>query len=261
LGLNITTTYPLWYFIICLLTGILFALTVYYRNRKYEFPVALNISLGIIRSILVAFIAFLLLNPLISSFKRHSEKPVIIILQDNTASIVNGKDSSFYKNEFPKKIDDLEAELENKYVVNSYHFSDHLSDGIATSYSGNITNYADVLNEISDLYAYQNVGALIIASDGIYNRGANPIYEAGKLNFPVYTIALGDTNIRKDILIKKINFNRVAYLGNEFPVEVSIGAGNSKNQSAKLTISKNGKILETKTISISTDNYLGQRLF
>ncbi|MCB2219243.1 MAG: hypothetical protein KQI35_02525 [Bacteroidetes bacterium] len=256
MGLNITTTYPEWFLIFCVLAGILFATALYYQNRKYEFSRTTVWILGAFRAIVISIIAFLLLNPLLNRQKKITEKPVILFLQDNSASIQTGRDSTFYQTEYPTRIEELISELGDKYEVETYDFSDGLSPGFSVSYEGNITNYSAVFDEIKDRYAYRNVGAMIVASDGIYNRGSNPVYEAEGLNFPVYTIALGDTNLKRDIILKNVSFNRIAYLGNEFPVEITIGAGKSKGLSTRLTISKDNEELYRKTIEINAENFL-----
>ena len=77
---------------------------------------------------------------------------------------------------------------------------------------------------IDNNFSNQNIGALVLVSDGIYNRGSNPVFQAAELQYPVYSVAFGDTTEIKDLLVKKINHNQVAYLGNNFPVEVQIQA-------------------------------------
>ncbi len=38
-----------------------------------------------------------------------------------------------------------------------------------------------------------NLGAVVLAGDGIYNQGVEPLFAASGLSVPIYTIALGDT--------------------------------------------------------------------
>ena len=58
--------------------------------------ILLNIVVGIVGAILAGF----LLNPLIRSTSSFTEKPIIVIAADNSASIAKNKDSVFYKKEF-----------------------------------------------------------------------------------------------------------------------------------------------------------------
>ena len=36
-----------------------------------------------------------------------------------------------------------------------------------------------------DLYSNQNLGAIVLASDGIYNEGSNPVYASTRLGAPI----------------------------------------------------------------------------
>ena len=57
---------------------------------------------------------------------------------------------------------------------------------------------------VQDLYSNQNVGAVILASDGIYNEGSNPLYANFELNAPIHVIALGDTVPSRDVILKRV---------------------------------------------------------
>jgi len=86
-------------------------------------------GLASLRFILVASIAFLLLNPLIRSVSRHSEKPIIIFAQDNSASLVASVDSAYYKGAYLDNLQKLKEELSNKYEVAGYVFGETARTG------------------------------------------------------------------------------------------------------------------------------------
>ena len=71
---------------------------------------------------------------------------------------------------------------------------------------------AQIINLFQDMnsrFANQHIAALVLSSDGLYNRGNNPLYE--EMNYPVYTIAQGDTSFSKDVSI--LYFNLEVYEG------------------------------------------------
>lgn len=254
--MDLTTTYPSWLILLSIVAGILISLLLYYKNKRFELSFPTNITLGVIRAIIISFIAFLLLNPLIESQKRFTEKPVILFLQDNSSSVKTSKDSTYYLTDYVQQIKRFSNDLEKKYDVASFVFDDQLHDDLNIDFKGAITDFSSVLKDVKNRFAYRNIGAMIIASDGIYNRGSNPVYDIDKFNFPIYTIALGDTNIQRDIILKKVNFNRIAYLGNEFPMEITIQAGKCKDQQTRLTVVNDGNDLFSKTIHINSNNFL-----
>jgi hypothetical protein len=92
---------------------------------------------------------------------------------------------------------------------------------------------------------------VIILSDGIYNRGRNPRYAVNELQAPVFTIGVGDTTQRKDVLIAEVAANRIAFLGNKFPVEALIQAKGYEGTSVSYSIEKDGKVIEGGSVDVS----------
>jgi hypothetical protein len=258
--LNVILEYPWWFCIFCILTGIAYAVVLYFRDKKLkELPLGIIRLMAAFRFIVITLMAFLLLSPLIKTMKRTVEKPVIVIAQDNSESLVAGKDSVFYKKEYKEKLQKLITALSNKYEVRSYSFADkikELKDIDSIHFSDKLTNISSLFEELDTRYSNRNLGAIILASDGLYNNGSNPVYTSGKIKAPVYTIALGDTTIKKDIVLLKAEHNRIVYLGNDFPVEVVISAKQLKGRSTTLTISKANTILFTQVINFNSDVFV-----
>lgn len=221
-----------------------------------EVPAWIVRTMAVLRFLAVALLSFLLLSPLLKTVSREVEKPVIIVAQDNSESLVAGKDSSFYRGEYRKKLQQLIDQLGDKYEVRSYAFDDRVKELAAAdslTFKGKQTDMSALFDEIETRYSNRNVGAVILAGDGLYNKGANPLYMSSKLKVPVYTIALGDTAVKKDIVLSKVDHNRVAYLGNQFPLEVVVDARQLKGKTSVLTVSKGDATLFTQTVSFNSD--------
>jgi hypothetical protein len=207
------------------------------------------------RFISIFLLSFFLLNPLVKSILTVSEKPVIIVAQDNSQSIVCGKDSVFYKTIYKEKIEQMAASLNESYHVQIFSFGDKINPQADFSFKEKQTDISSLFNEIYTRYSNRNVGSIIIASDGLYNKGNNPLYESYKFSAPVFTIALGDTLIHKDLILRKINSNDITYLGNYFPVEIIIGANYCENQSTRIIISKGNDTLINHNLLIGEKFY------
>lgn len=239
----------------CLMAGAGYVAILYYRETKNDFNFYVKWAMAAVRFLTVSFLSFLLLSPLLKTLNRFSEKPVIIFAQDNSLSITTNADSTYYKGEYIRQVNQFLETVGDKYLVETYTFGEHISEGFAPGFTENLTNMSDLFSFVNDKYAHRNVGALIVASDGIYNRGINPLYSSEKFNFPVYTIALGDTNLQRDVIVTKVNYNRVAFMGNEFPVEVLVSANKCRDKNVQLTISKGDEVLYNKSVFISTDAF------
>jgi hypothetical protein len=239
--------YPYYFVLLAAIvaTGLTFLL---YKNDKLFKDLARNIKflLSGLRFLFIFIIILLLLNPIYKSTRKNFLKPLIVIAQDNSQSIILNKDSTFYKTEYLKKIHNLESELSKDFDVRFIKFDESVVNDTVIDYSGNITNISNVFKEIIAAYSGMNLGAVILLSDGIFNAGNNPLYSTLPA-VPIYSVALGDTISQKDLIIKDVITNKIAFFGNRFPVRVLITADNCPENEATLTISRDNKIVaETK---------------
>lgn len=207
------------------------------------------------RFLLVSILCFLLLSPYLKSIFNKLEKPVIVIAQDNSSSILMNKDSLFYQTEYLQKLENLKLELSKNYEVKQFTFSDQFEEGKPVDFKGKITNISNVFKQIKNKFYNRNIGAVILATDGIYNEDANPIYTSNTDGVPIYSIALGDTIAQKDIILKDIIINKFTFLGNKFPLEINAQVTEGKGEETKLKVEHNGKVLFEKLIKISSSEF------
>lgn len=253
--MSIVTQAPPWLILFCLLAGIVYAGALYFRdrfNRTYGTPLATG--LGILRFACVTLLCIFLLKPLIKTIDRNVEKPIVVIAQDNSQSLVVGADSSFYNNDYKTQLAQLASSFGEDYDVRTFTFGEKVSEGIdSMQYDEQLTDYSSFLEEIYTRFSGRNLGAVIMASDGLYNKGSNPVHSYKKLNVPVYTIALGDTTIHKDALIANVAANRLAYLGNRFPMEITVEGRKATNETVVLTVTRKGTVLFSQSISFNDE--------
>ncbi|REJ83611.1 MAG: hypothetical protein DWQ44_03005 [Bacteroidetes bacterium] len=252
---QLITQYSLWFVPLCILLGVAYAWILYRRKEEWEGQSPwLHRTLFFLRMSLVALISFLLLNPMLRSLSRESEKPLLVFAQDNSSSILLNKDSAFYRNEYPAAVSKMLDELSDKYDVLRVNWGDKVENSDASDYSYRETDFTRLYNELNIRMGNRNMGAVVIASDGLYNRGSNPLYLEGP-STPIYTVAMGDTSVRKDLLVAKVNFNKVVYLGNAFPVEVGISARNSSGEKFSMTMKEGDEVLFTRQFTVPTNRF------
>src|SRR5690606_14545294 len=116
------------------------------------------------------------------------------------------------------------------------------------------SDFAQLFDVLGNSYENRNLGAVIVAGDGIYNRGDYPVYPAGELNVPVYAVALGDTTVYKDAGIKSVKHNKIVFTGNAFQTEVNVQATRMQGAQLKVSVYDGNKVVESKQINISRPN-------
>lgn len=254
--MSIVLSYPAWFLIFCIITGAVYAGILYYKSKKNKgVNSTLTKILAIVRFITVSVICFLLLSPLVKNVFRKVEKPIIVVVRDNSMSVPLNNDSAYYRSIFPKQMDEFESGLGSDYEVVVYNFGNELKTKGKLDYTEKITNISASLDDIKLRYLNRNLGAVVLASDGLYNQGMNPVYDAASLKAPVYTIALGDTTVKKDALVKEVAYNKVVFLGNQFPIDISVIANKLQGQSTTLSVTHNGQNVYSKNLNITGNKF------
>lgn len=254
--------YPAWFLVFCLLCGLGFAYLLYRRDTQFREAAAwLKKVLFGLRFLAISILAFLLLSPLLRYVTRTVEKPVVLLLQDNSASLFNTEKSKAQLSNWDAALRTLEEKLSNDYEFRKYSFAEALQDSFSLNFQGKETDIAAAFNQLNTLYLNRNIGAVLVATDGIFNKGISPLYARNELNAPVFTVALGDTAVQRDLLIQQVNHNQLAYLNNTFPVEVVVNARKLAGRKAQLRIELNGKVLEQRDINIDNAAYLSKSEF
>ena len=256
MDLSIITEYPSWFIIFCVGAGIAYAILLYRRETTLgDISSFLKKLLFAFRFLIVTLLCFLLLGPMIRNITREIEKPIIIIAADNSQSVIASKDSVNQRKVINASLEKLKSGLEKKYDLRMMTFGDQVKDGYQLDFNDKQTDFSALYNEINIQFLNRNVGAIIIASDGLYNAGNSPVGGPSRVKAPVYTIALGDTNEYKDVILSRINHNKIAFLGNSFPLEVIMDARQASGASVMMNIKEDSAIVYSRTINISGSRF------
>ncbi|MES2416958.1 MAG: hypothetical protein V4541_02160 [Bacteroidota bacterium] len=240
-------------FLACVLTGVLYAWILYRKNKHLS--KVLTYTLGLFRAVTITLICWLLFAPLFKKLSYTPEKPIIILAHDNSLSISQIKAAGFDEQAYQKNMQKLAAELSSKYEVRTYSFSDSVKSVLDFTNRGRLSNGSALISQLNNELLNRNIGAVIIASDGIFNRGGNPLYDLKQLKAPVYTIALGDTIPKKDVVIANINYNDLVYLDNEFTLDIQVQAFQASGETAQLSVLENGVKVKTENVNFNSNSF------
>lgn len=168
-----------------------------------------------------------------------------MVLTDNSESMLNYLDSSEVKSSVPGLMEQLKGEFGDRFEYQSLILSENQAD----TFSAKETNLSDLLNRAYEIGYAQNIGGVVLVSDGRFNTGASPLYAAEKFSLtPFFTVGVGDTIAKRDHFIKDLTVNEYAFLNNEFPVEVAVEAQAILNEQVTLALYKEGKLLSSQKV-------------
>jgi hypothetical protein len=243
-----------WLLSLCVWVGLAYATALYFfGTSKESWSTKFKFLLASMRFLVVSMLVLLLFQPLLETIETRVEKPIVVLALDNSQSVVSAKDSNFVRNDFLNNWKGIAAKLGSEYEVVPLLFGDNVSDGDDASFSDQITHFGKLQRAIDARFSGRNLAALVVASDGLYNKGPHPVSNLKQLNIPVFTMGLGDTTLHRDLLISNVSVNKIAYLGNEFPIRLNIEGRKAQGSSTVVTVSKNGVQLTSQNISFTSE--------
>jgi len=260
--MNISNTF-IW--ILCLGIAILFWLILYFRDQTFKYIKPywkwLMISL---RSLATAILLYLILAPLFKSVFTEVKKPLIVIAQDNSQSILR----NWPKDKQARYLADktaLETELSKTFEVLPLTFGEKPDEQQAIDFSERATDISAAFDYIQNQTAGQNLGAIILASDGNYNQGRNPLYSNPSLSVPIYAVTLGDSTIKRDVSIQRVLHNSIVYLGDQFEIQADLKAYRCEGEKLNLQLyrvdNNQEVLLKKETIDVKESDWYHSQKF
>ncbi|MFZ6010170.1 MAG: VWA domain-containing protein [Bacteroidota bacterium] len=239
------------YVILCLAVGLVYA-TIQYWRTKHPWGNTLNWVLFGLRGALAFFLALLLMGPIVKQVSNLFERPLFVILHDNSGSVKEASDSVSLQT-LEQSLMALKESLQQRGYEAMMH--DLTGNDIRDfQYNSTTSDLHGALRRITTRYEGRNIGGVILASDGIYNSGLSPLYAS--YNFPIYTLGIGDTTQRPDVALKNVAYNKIAYQGNKFPLRAEVQVKNLSAKDITVSLFKRGKLIEKQTKATSRDQLL-----
>ncbi|MDR1755817.1 MAG: hypothetical protein LBR65_02515 [Culturomica sp.] len=252
--------YSFWWIVPILFISIAVARFKYRKLLKLpDVKPALALGIALLRFLTVLTLLFLLLRPALSFLRHLREKPLLLIAQDNSASLLNNKDSLYYRNEYPEFLRKQAGELEEKFTVEWLTFGKNTDKNNDIDFSGTATDISGVFDYAEQNYAVRRPEALVLLSDGVYNSGVNPRYKT--IGYPVYTVGLGDTAEIPDVFIRQAEYDKFNFVKTIFPVKAQVAAVKQKGKAVRCVLRDYTGVLGEQTLRIDSDNFLGEVTF
>ncbi len=248
---------PLW---LLLLLVIAAAALAFWSYRITVPPVskrkkALLIAL---RTTAVTLLLFVLFEPVLTIVSGSQVQPKLAVLLDNSQSAAMDDFSGSRKKDYRKAVENtsvLSLGEEKLDVLKFSAFARPVEDFTFDSldFKGSLTDISTALKKAGENAEKENVRAYLLISDGAFNQGANPLYEAEALGKPVFTVGIGSQQPPKDLSVQTILTNEAAYIDNPVPVNVRISASGYQEGETDIKILDNGKEFDSQKITIHPD--------
>lgn len=212
----------------------------WFRSGRSDWSTVLRSTLWGLRFLVFAVLFALLLKPFIIIESVITERPKLLLVQDKSAS-VSTQEQAFIANWWSAHQAELSEQFEPAMLLLGGEVVDENgNDGLDTLH----TNYQQLQAHIADRYYRQNIGAVVVASDGLFNEGADPRYASHALGAPLMTVAMGDTTAVSDLSVNELLVNKLVFLGNELEVKARIAAEKMRGHTTQVQLMHAGEVVD-----------------
>jgi len=217
---------------------------LFYRNTVI--PSWKKYALISIKSLAFFFILMLFIQPVLLSLLGRNKSAQNVVLIDNSRSIkLNGKNIT---GEF---VSSVKNRGENVILFTFSKDIHELNNTDSLINEGSYTDLADAFEKLKFAEEDNFINSVTILSDGNFNSGGNPLYNAKTLNCPVLTVPAGDSVQPPDIIIYNTSHNKTAYINTKTAVTVYMKAYKTEAAGIKLALEKEGNIISEKQVPLS----------
>lgn len=216
----------------------------FYRNAPLPNPK--KYFLMAVKGLAVFLLLALFIEPVLSSLVNQSSEKLDIILVDNSRSnLIQGK-----SDDIKKILNDNGLHSSSYKLFTFSNSSQQLSSPDSFSSNGFNTDLSSALRNIRNSFPNRNFNSVTVISDGVFNAGGNPLYEAKTLQAPFITFGVGDSVQKKDIIIKNLSYNDKAFTNIPVKIKAQVSIYGYTG-TANINLIREGIVISTKQINSS----------
>ncbi len=263
LNISILTEHSLWWLLpIVMLVVVLAYGQYFYKNTlKNDLSSTKILTLASLRALVYIGLLFLLLNPNIKYSQKRIEKPLLIWAQDNSQSLKLGKDSVYYQTQYIADVDAVLKSLSQKYKIQKLGFGEEVKTLADFDFTDQSSDYASLFSYLKNNIQPGQQTQLILAGDGLYNKGNDARFLVQEVKCPVHTIALGDAASQKDLSVVFLRSNKLAFLKSNTPVRLGIKADFCEGEEIFIQLDSDSETLYLDTLTIPNASYYVEKDF
>jgi hypothetical protein len=114
-----------------------------------------------------------------------------------------------------------------------------------------VTDIAGALDDLRKLHRRTPFNAVLLLSDGAYNRGERPAHAAERLGIPIVAVAVGDTTDGRDVLVARTAANSIVYEGVASPVDVTVRSSGADGERVEVRLLTEGRTVASSQLTLA----------
>ena len=235
-------------FLLCFFISWLFYRKEFFLRKKEHL---LKWTLLSLRTAVLFMVFFLCLNPFIAYQKKQQLKPVLLVLIDNSQSLSL---AGVTVDSLLQMTDQIKEVMSGKVDVMVKTFDHRLNTKDSITLKGTKTDFQETFSDVSHRYQGQNLAGMVLISDGIINSGSR-LDVTPEENFPLHIVAVGDTMLKQDLVLKQLYYNDQVILGNEIPLKVEGVSSGYRGEDLLLSFYLDSQLVAQERLEINKDDF------
>jgi len=227
-----------------------------YRVTIPPIPTRIRFFLVVLRTFGLFLLFLLTAEPVISLFQRTLEPPEILVLVDNSRSMklkdrMGNRETQVHallKSGAFERLSEIGAVRTVLFDAQPKPLTSFHPDSVTLS--GDQTDLAGILRYCRTEILSGNIRSVVLISDGNATIGGSPLLEADTFPLPIFTLAIGDSSEQRDLFVRKVLTNTVAYSGTRIPVNVHIVSSGFAGNRVEVILKNAGKILDRQILQL-----------
>lgn len=242
------STDTVFYIILSGIIALMLALFHYLYKTKLT---QLKLLLSLVRFTTYFVILLLIINPKFVKTTYSNQKPNLVVAIDNSSSVKHLNQNE----KVLRLLNQIQSniELQKRFNIDVYSFSEDISSTDSISFKGKRTNIAKAFNNFKSIYR-NSISPILLITDGNQTYGNDYEYVSKDYKQPINPVILGDTVTYLDLKIDQLNVNRYAFLNNRFPVETFVVYNGQEPVNTTFQVKSENSVVFSKPILLSKNN-------
>jgi hypothetical protein len=232
-----------------------FSLFIYKRTNPI-ISAPLKSLLVLLRYFALLLIIFMIYEMIIELKYSRTQKPVLAIALDNSASLsIEDKEGSrkeqIYRILASENMHSLGENFDLVYYA--FDMKTHrisLNDSTLLQFHGDATDISSALETITSDITDTPLAGIVLVTDGNYNVGGNPIRFAGESRLPIFPVGIGSLQRAADLAIADLTANPLAFVNEPTPITITVRNAGYGESRVQLQLEEHNKILATEFVNM-----------
>jgi hypothetical protein len=231
------------------------AAILFYRFTLPAVPLPTRLLLSLLRGVALGLMVFLVFAPALRLISSGEQRPLLALLVDGTGSMQLSDGG-------PPRFRIVDSLLQGPAIETLSAASRLQTFAVGTGlrpvpapdsilYTAPVTDLAGAIEALAQRHRRTPFSAVLLLSDGAYNRGDHPVHAAGRLGVPIVTVGIGDTTEGRDVLVARVAANSIVYEGTESPVDITIRSSGAGGERVDVRLLADGRTLASSALTLA----------